>query len=55
VPVAPKPPNRVEESVAEVPTIKELADRVVVKVGLALITKSGSQPLVAPLLLESPL
>jgi hypothetical protein len=43
------------ESVTEPPTGIEFVDNVVVIIGLAILTRSGSQALVAGLLLASPL
>jgi hypothetical protein len=54
VPPTWNPPVRVAESVAEPPTVIVVADSVVVIVGLALLTVSGSQAEVAWLLLASP-
>jgi len=54
VPPAWKKLDIVEESVTDVPTVIVVADRVVVMVGLALLTVKGSQALVAALLLASP-
>ena len=55
VPPALKPPERTAESEAEPPTIIELAESVVVIVGLALLTAKGSHEPDATLLFASPL
>ena len=55
MPPALKPPVRVEESLAVVPTTMLVEDTVVAIVGLALVTVRGSHGLVAPLLFASPL
>lgn len=50
-----KLPVRVAESVTDAPTVMADAERIVVMVGFALFTGSGSHALLAPALLESPL
>ena len=54
MPVAWNPLVRVDESLAVVPTVMLVDETVVVMVGVALLTVSGSQRLVAGLLLASP-
>jgi len=54
VPPAWKKLTIVEESVTDMPTVIVVADRVVVIVGLALLTVRRSQADVAALLLASP-
>jgi hypothetical protein len=55
VPLAWKLLMRVAESDTEPPTVMVVADSVLDRVGLALLTVRGSQGLVAALLTESPL
>jgi hypothetical protein len=55
IPPAWKLDDKVAASVMELPTGIELADSVVVMVGLAILTVKGSQTLVAAPLFASPL
>jgi len=55
VPAASKPPVKVAESYTELPAVMALEERVVEIVGVTFETVKGSQPLVAGLLLVSPL
>ena len=54
VPVALKLPERAEESETFFPTIGVVDERVVARVGFAILTVSGSHSEVAALLFESP-